>query len=367
MMKLLLFSIMTVAVIGVMVPSVYAENTIGFPFIHYPIGLDFPIIQDTVIINGHVKFENEKAVGLGLGPGYQITVQVYSSDDKLMYTKSMTSNPIENVSPLGTISPFAIPIPSEQFTKPDRYSVYVFYGVPNSSFRNTQYSGLHYVFVGTDPASFQEKLNRDQQLQLQTNTPPLQKTNTPSISNSQDAESYIWIIVIIFIIAIIGFIAKTIYQNRRSRIKRFGLSEEDLRNNFRRFNEDDAEDLVGLLFEKKGYTVIVGAESKSGEMKRSGDFGIDVRATISTKRIAFITKKEKLGIQVKHWENNVGFDDAAKTMGVSEEYDKVIIVSTKADFTHQVYENKKERKNWKKLELWNSVRFKDELRKYVLR
>ena len=53
-------------------------------------------------------------------------------------------------------------------------------------------------------------------------------------------------------------------------------------------------------------------------------------------------KKEKLGIQVKHWENNVGFDDAAKTMGVSEEYDKVIIISTKSDFTHQVYENKNE-------------------------
>ena len=340
--------------IGLLVPA-FAENTIGFDFIHYPIGLDFPIIQDTVIINGHVKFENDKAVGLGIGPGYQITAQVFSSDDKLVYTQSKKSNPLENVSSLGTISKFAIWIPSEEFTKPDRYSVYIFYGPPESSFKNTQYSGLQYVFVGTDPTSFQEKLNREQTFQSQIGTTP------------QDAESYISIIVIIFIIAIIGFIARTIYQNRRSRIKRFGLSEEDLRNNFRRFNEDDAEDLVKLLFEKKGYDAKVGVESKSGEMKRSGDFGIDVRATISTKRIAFITKKEKLGIQVKHWENNVGFDDAAKTMGVSEEYDKVIIVSTKADFTHQVYENKKERKNWKKLELWNSEKFKDELRKYVLR
>ena len=88
-MRILLSIVIAVAVIGVIIPSVYAENTIGFPFIHYPSGLDFPIIQETVIINGHVKFENEKAVGLGLGPGYQITVQVYSSDDKLMYTKSI--------------------------------------------------------------------------------------------------------------------------------------------------------------------------------------------------------------------------------------------------------------------------------------
>ena len=80
-MRILLSIVLAIAVIGVIIPSVYAENTIGFPFIHYPSGLDFPIIQDTIIINGHVKFENEKAVGLGLGPGYQITVQVYSSDD----------------------------------------------------------------------------------------------------------------------------------------------------------------------------------------------------------------------------------------------------------------------------------------------
>ena len=120
------------------------------------------------------------------------------------------------------------------------------------------------------------------------------------------------------------------------------------------------------MFEKKGYTVEVGVRSKSGEMKRSGDFGIDVRATINTKKYSIFTKKEKLGIQVKHWEANVGFDDAAKTMGVSDEYDKVIIVSTKSDFSHQVYQNKKDRKNWKKLELWNSEKFKDELRKHVL-
>ena len=326
--------------IGLLSPA-FAENTIGFPFIHYPSGLDFPIVQDTVIINGHVKFENNKAVGLGIGPGYQITVQVYSSDDKLMYTKSMTSNPIENVSPLGTISPFAIPIPSEKFTKPDRYSVYVFYGVPDSSFRNTQYSGLHYVFVGTDPASFQEKLNRDQQLQLQANTPPtppLQKTNTPSISNPQDVESYTEIIVIIFIIAIAGFVARIIYQNRGSRIKRFGITEEDLKNNFRRLNDNDAEKLVGELFRKKGYTVQVGVPSLSGDMKYQGDYGIDVRATISGKSFKIIPKKEKIGIQVKHWESNVDPQAVGYSVGMSAEFDKVIDISTKSEFTKQTYE-----------------------------
>ena len=63
--------------IGLLSPA-FAEDTIGFDFLHYPGILDFPIVQDTVIINGHVKFENNKAVGLGIGPGYQITVQVIS-------------------------------------------------------------------------------------------------------------------------------------------------------------------------------------------------------------------------------------------------------------------------------------------------
>ena len=139
----------------------------------------------------------------------------------------------------------------------------------------------------------------------------------------------------------------------------------DLQNNFQRFNEDDAEDLVGLLFEKKGYTVEVGVRSKSGEMKRSGDFGIDVRATINTKKYSIFTKKEKLGIQVKHWENNVGFEDTAKTLGVSQEFNRVIIVSTKAGFTRQAIAHQEQ--NTYKLELWDSQKLKDEIYENMLK
>ena len=71
---------------------------------------------------------------------------------------------------------------------------------------------------------------------------------------------------------------------------------------------------------KKGYSVEV--------TKPTGDFGIDVEA-----------KKDKkfIGIQVKHWKksSNVRFEDVAKTLGVAQKFEKVIIVSTKSGFTPQ--------------------------------
>ena len=102
------------------------------------------------------------------------------------------------------------------------------------------------------------------------------------------------------------------------------------------------EHLVGKLFEKKGYKVRV--------TQKTGDFGIDVEAKNST---------EFIGIQVKHWNKDVGFDDCAKTLGVSHQYNKAIIISTKSGFTPQSWKFQDE--NRYRLELWNSARFKKEL------
>jgi hypothetical protein len=137
--------------------------------------------------------------------------------------------------------------------------------------------------------------------------------------------------------------------------RRGGLMEFDLQNNFARFSWQQAEDLVGKLFEKKGYSVTIGVPTADGGTKRQGDFGIDVEAK---------NGKEYLGIQVKHWSMDVGFEDVAKTLGVAQKFNKVIIVSTKSGFTSQAWEHAQN--NPYLIELWDSNKFKNELRQNVL-
>jgi len=367
-MKIIFFSILAVVMIGMMVPSAFAEDTISineFSEIYRDMGYEHGM---DVWINGHVKFENGKALGLGIDSGQQVTIQVFTSDDKLVYTDSKRNSSLKELpNSSWDISAFQFLIPNEKFGNSDRYSVYVFYGPPNNNFKNTQFSGKTEIFVGIDRFAFQEKMNREQQLQAQTSTPsasPSQKTSTPSMTTSQNSDSIILILVVIFII-IIGFFIRIISKRKRSEITRFGISEKDLRNNFYNLDDEEAEELVGKLFEEKGYSVQVGVMSKTGKMKKVGDHGIDVRAKIKEKKKWYRSESEYVGIQVKHWKDNVGFDDAAKTMGVSEEFDKVILISTKSDFTKQLIDYMKEG-HWKKLELWNSDEFKDELRRYVL-
>ncbi len=141
----------------------------------------------------------------------------------------------------------------------------------------------------------------------------------------------------------------------QERARNGGLMESDLQNNFVRFSWQQAEDLVGKLFEKKGYSVTIGVPTADGGTKRQGDFGIDVEAK---------NEKEYLGIQVKHWSMDVGFEDVAKTLGVAQKFNKVIIVSTKSGFTSQALEHAQ--KNPYLIELWDSNKFKNELRQYLL-
>ena len=129
----------------------------------------------------------------------------------------------------------------------------------------------------------------------------------------------------------------------------------DLKNNFRRYSWEDAEDLTALLFKAKGYSAKVGVPSKDGGRKRNGDFGIDVRANNGIVNI---------GIQVKHQEKDVDFDAVAKTLGVAQKFQKVIIVSTKSGFSAQSLEHAGN--NPDDIELWDSDKFKEEIRKHLI-
>jgi hypothetical protein len=129
----------------------------------------------------------------------------------------------------------------------------------------------------------------------------------------------------------------------------------DLRNNFARFGWEDAEDLTAKLFKSKGYSTTVGVPTKDGGRKRNGDFGIDVRAYNGIVNI---------GIQVKHQVENVDFDAVAKTLGVAQKFQKVIIVSTKSGFSAQSLEHA--RNNSDVIELWDSDIFKEEIKQHLI-
>jgi len=133
------------------------------------------------------------------------------------------------------------------------------------------------------------------------------------------------------------------------------ISEEDFKNKFSKYTWQEAEDLVGELFRKKGYVVEVGIKTESGKVKRQGDFGIDVQAKNSS---------EFLGIQVKHWDNDVGFEDVAKTLGVAQKFNKVFIVSTKSGFTQQALTHAYD--NPYLIELWDSDRFAKEMKEHMI-
>lgn len=126
-------------------------------------------------------------------------------------------------------------------------------------------------------------------------------------------------------------------------------SETDLQDNFSSFTPREMEELTGKLFEKKGYSVEV--------TQLTGDFGIDVWAT--NKDVGII------GIQVKKWKSNVGYEDVSKTLGsVWGKGNKCIIISTDSSFTSQALGYQKQVPHL--IELWDTNRFKKELREYGL-
>ncbi len=136
------------------------------------------------------------------------------------------------------------------------------------------------------------------------------------------------------------------------------ISEKDLENNFKRFSWEDAEDLTALLFNAKGYSAEVGVPSKDKwKRKRTGDHGIDVRAVID---------KMVTGIQVKHWESNVQEDSVIKTNGSSQIFNRVIIISTKKGFDKNALDWAKQPGNAERMDLWDSDKFKNELRKHLI-
>ena len=158
-------------------------------------------------------------------------------------------------------------------------------------------------------------------------------------------EYRIWLGALIFwIISIIGMIANSDSESSTSLIRSSFVSESDLQNNFLEISWREMEELTGELFRRKGYSVKV--------TQASNDYGIDVWA-----------KKDGMviGIQVKKWHNDVGFDDVAKTLGSNmSKANKYILISTTSFFTPQAWRHQRQHSTI--IELWDTDRFKKELR-----
>jgi HJR/Mrr/RecB family endonuclease len=134
-------------------------------------------------------------------------------------------------------------------------------------------------------------------------------------------------------------------KSRKSKPSVASVTKKEMDKNFEDYTWLDMENMVGELFEKKGYEVTV--------TQATGDFGIDVEAR---------NDKESIGIQVKHWNNDVGYEDVAKTLGSSMgKFNRSIIVNSKSGFTSQAWQKQSEMPYV--LELWDSTKLKSEIKK----
>ena len=142
--------------------------------------------------------------------------------------------------------------------------------------------------------------------------------------------------------------ARTHTRRPRPRLSRYEITEEDISNEFDRFDPYSFETLVARLFTSKGY--------KTEVTRGSGDMGVDVVARNSSETIA---------IQVKKWRGNVGGPDVHKTLGsmVSLGATRALVVTT-SDFTNQAYDILK---GGSPVELWNGQRLANEFREHLIR
>lgn len=163
------------------------------------------------------------------------------------------------------------------------------------------------------------------------------------IASFFSGEYGIWFgVLIIWIISIIGMGSNS--DESTIPIQSSFVSESDLQNNFTNISWREMEELVGELFRRKGHSVQV--------TQTTNDYGIDVWA---------IKDEMILGIQVKKWKSDVGFDDVAKTLGSNmSKANKYILISTTSFFTSQALRH--QRQHSAIIELWDTNRFKKELR-----
>ena len=393
------------AIICILPLSAFAESTITMQTdrTHYE-------RNHIVYVSGQVNIVDGKVVGLDIPKGLNVSLEIFDSRNQL--SKVLTEKSDDN-------GKFFFEIHLNQLSPSDKYKLVAYYGIANRELMNTQYSTTSHIFIGSPSTPMPQQNTPVPQAPVpqapvpQAPVPQNNPTVTPPPSQDSD---FNWTMVLGFVIVgvVIGvpiirklgllsfgsggysalyecemcgrtfqhladykqhqqthgepnfkcnICGRRFYKQENlmthvkhdhsskppkpeTRSKR-ELTESDLRNDYRRYDWEDMEKIIGVLFKKKGYN--------SNVTQKVKDYGIDVWASKG--------RSENVGIQVKHQKSNVGFEDIAKTMGVSDKATKVIVVSTKSSFGHQAREFEKQ--NYYRLELWDSEKLASEIRRQM--
>ena len=345
-------------------------------------------LGDTIHVTGQVNFVDGKAIGIGLPPGMSISLEVY--DSKGRFVTTLLQEDVNGSYSFDVATGVGTKIDSQ-----DQYHFIVYYGLVNDRLKNSEFVGNLQVNVGMlsdmDDMQSVSKTTPDD-TGSQRITPVVTPAPTKPIGPFDTWNWSMILGIVIVAVVVAGSVFKkfissgyssghTTYgqgysqgsydsgsydddnyeeEGRQKQSKKesddpLDPTYEDIRNNFERFTWEEAEDLTGKLFKAKGYSVTIGVPTKYGGRKRNGDFGIDVRANNGLVNI---------GIQVKHQASDVEFGDVAKTLGVAQRFQKVVIVSVRSGFTKQSWEHAED--NSEAIELWDSEKFKEEITQYLI-
>jgi restriction system protein len=298
-----IIAIVAIAMIGVMVPSVFAES----PVLIQTDKKEYSMGED-IILQGIVKFVNGKAVGIGLPENLNVAIEVYNSKNQLITS---------HVADVKNDNTFLLKIKTGKNSSiliNDQYFFVVYYGIATNQLLNSDFVGRYDVYVGVSA--------------LNSNTLPSSIINNPTSGNIKpnpvipysgtspelNPEHFL----LIGIGVAVGFLAIIIKKILGGRTKLPKDLEKTLNQNFKNISGDEFEELIAELYRKKGYTV--------KKTPKGPDQGVDL----------FLTKKRWAGqnriiVQAKNWTGHVGNGDVLKTAGARQMFNAssaIIIISS---------------------------------------
>ncbi|MDC0209945.1 restriction endonuclease [Nitrosopumilus sp.] len=301
----IMIAIVLVLMIGIMIPNSFAES----PIIIHADKKEYSLGED-IILQGTVKFVNNKAVGIGLPKNLDVAIEVYNSKNQLI-TAYLTDVKNDDTFILKIETGNNSPILTN-----DRYFFVAYYGIATSQLLNSDFVGRYDVYVGitalnpTTPPSISDNI-----LSQNTKSNPI----TPDTNPIPELElEHVFVVVILIGIGFFIIVIKKIIDNRPKLPKNL---EKTLNQDFKNISGDEFEELIAELYRKKGYTV--------NKTPIGPDQGVDL----------FLTKKRWAGqkriiVQAKNWKDSVGNTDVLKTAGARQMHKaSSAIIITSSHFT----------------------------------
>ena len=385
------------AIICILPLSAFAESTITMQTdrTHYE-------RNHIVYVSGQVNIVDDKVVGLDIPKGLNVSLEIFDSRNQL--STVLTEKSDDN-------GKFFFEIHLNQLSTSDKYKLVAYYGIANRELMNTQYSATSHIFIGSPSTPTPQQNTPVPQAPVPQNNPTV--TPPPSQDSDFNWTMVLGFVIVGVVIGVpiirkLGLLSfgsggySALYEcemcgrtfqhladykqhqqthgephfkcnicgrrfykqeNLMTHVKhdhsskppkpqtrpRRELTESDLRNDFKRYNWRDLEQIVGTLFKKKGYRSFV--------TKGSNDKGIDVEAKRGNSEL---TK-----IQVKFWKGDVGRPELQSLVGSSITATQAIMISVKSGFTKSAKDYAFNTEAKYKLKIWGREKFHEEIRKQM--